>query len=48
VHPDVPWRGGPEYDADPFKALVDNSKAKRVLGWQPKHTWRELSRVTSE
>jgi len=41
VHPEVPWRGGPEYEADPFKALVDNSKAKRVLGWQPKYTWRE-------
>jgi nucleoside-diphosphate-sugar epimerase len=40
VHPEVPWRGGPAYDADPFKALVDNSKAKRVLGWQPKYTWR--------
>ena len=45
VHPEVPWRGGPEYDTDPYKALVDNSKAKRVLGWQPKYTWRELSKV---
>ena len=45
VHPEVPWRGGAEYDADPYKALVDNSKAKRVLGWQPKYTWRELSKV---
>jgi nucleoside-diphosphate-sugar epimerase len=47
VHPEVPWRGGAEYEADPFKALVDNSKAKRVLGWQPKHTWRELSRANA-
>ena len=50
VHPDVPWRGGAEteaaYTADPFKALVDNSKAKRVLGWQPKHTWRATATPT--
>ncbi len=45
VHPDVPWRGGAEYEADPFKALVDNSKAKQVLGWQPKHTWRAGGKI---
>jgi UDP-glucose 4-epimerase len=40
VHPDVPWVGGPEYVTDPFKALVDNSKAKQLLGWQPQYSWR--------
>lgn len=40
VHPDVPWRGGPEYETDPFRALVDNRRAKTVLGWQPQHRWR--------
>ena len=44
VHPEVPWRGGAEYEVDPFKALVDNRKAKRVLGWQPQYTWRDLSK----
>jgi nucleoside-diphosphate-sugar epimerase len=39
VHPDAPWRGGPEYEIDPFRALVDNSRAKAVLGWQPKYQW---------
>ena len=39
-HPEVPWRGGVAYDLDPFAALVDNSKAKAVLGWMPKYTWR--------
>ena len=43
VHPEVPWRGGAEYEAAPFKALVDNRKAKQVLGWQPKYTWRGCS-----
>lgn len=40
VHPDVPWRGGPEFDADPFRALLDNRRAKAVLGWQPRYSWR--------
>jgi len=41
VHPAVPWRGGPEYERDPYRALVDNSRAKAVLGWQPQYKWRE-------
>lgn len=44
VHPNVPWRGGPEYDANPFKALVDTSRAKQVLGWQPQYGWRPYRR----
>lgn len=43
VHPDVPWRGGPEYEADPFTALVDNRRAKVVLGWQPRYNWRAIA-----
>lgn len=39
LHPDVPWRGGAEYEENPFTALVDNSRAKAVLGWQPKYRW---------
>jgi len=39
VHPDVPWRGGPEYDADPQRALVSTQRAKQILGWQPRYGW---------
>lgn len=39
VHPDVPWRGGPEYDANPQRALVSNQRAKQILGWQPRYGW---------
>ena len=39
IHPDVPWRGGEEYEREPFRALVDNSGAKQVLGWQPRYSW---------
>ncbi|MEX1021351.1 MAG: NAD(P)-dependent oxidoreductase [Litorilinea sp.] len=43
VHPDVPWRGGPEFDANPYTALVSTRLAKEVLGWQPRHSWRETA-----
>ena len=38
--PEIEWRGGGEYDSDPYKGLADNSLAKRVLGWQPQYRWR--------
>lgn len=40
VFPDVEWRGGAEYEAQPFKALVENRRAKEILGWQPNYRWR--------
>lgn len=39
VLPDVEWRGGAEYDADPWRSLVDCSRANDVLAWQPEHRW---------
>jgi nucleoside-diphosphate-sugar epimerase len=41
IHPTVPWRGGPDYEAEPFRALVDNRRAKAILGWQPHYRWSE-------
>ena len=41
ICPDVEWRGVTEYETQPFKALVENRRAKDVLGWQPQHTWRK-------
>jgi len=37
--PEVEWRGGPEYDQEPYRSLVDIRRAQRVLGWTPRHTW---------
>jgi nucleoside-diphosphate-sugar epimerase len=37
--PDVEWRGGPEYDRDRYRTLVDIHRAQQVLGWTPRHTW---------
>jgi len=37
--PAVPWRGGREYVADPWTALL-RSRASEILGWEPRYTWR--------
>lgn len=42
IHPDVPWLGGREYDDEPFTTLLRNDDAKKVLNWDPAHTWREF------
>lgn len=42
--PSVPWRGGPEFEVDPWRALIDCSRADRVLGWRPEHRWATRAR----
>jgi UDP-glucose 4-epimerase len=37
--PQIPWRGGQEYATDPFRSLIDISKAQQILNWRPVHTW---------
>ena len=37
--PEVPWRGGREYETDPWTALV-RGRAGAALGWEPRYTWR--------
>jgi len=43
VHPDVDWRGGAEYEGDPYRTLVDIDPATRLLDWRPQHTWRSIT-----
>lgn len=38
--PHVPWRGGSEFDRDPFRALMDTRRAEALLGWAPRVRWR--------
>ena len=38
--PDVPWRGGPEFDEDPERTLLDNTRVKSVFGWKPRIRFR--------
>jgi len=37
--PHVAWRGGDEFRRDPYRALVDISRAQKILGWSPRRTW---------
>jgi UDP-glucose 4-epimerase len=39
----VPWRGA-AVDGDPFHSLVDTTKAREVLGWEPRHRWPRAPR----
>ncbi len=39
VHPDVEWRGGPEYEDEPHRTLLDIEPARKLLDWSPEHTW---------
>jgi UDP-glucose 4-epimerase len=40
LHPNVPWKGGPEYEAAPFSSLVKSNRAKSLLNWSPHYSWR--------
>ena len=40
LHPTVEWRGGAEYDKDPYRALIDIDGARNVLDWSPEYTWK--------
>ncbi len=38
--PEVDWRGGSEYEHQPYKALINNQLAKDILDWVPRYKWR--------
>ena len=40
VHPEVPWRGGREYQEDPRLTLYRPDSATDLLGWSPSKCWR--------
>ena len=42
VHPDVAWRGGTEYEAEPYRSLIVIEPARQLLGWTPEHSWRKF------
>jgi UDP-glucose 4-epimerase len=42
-HPDIPWPNVSleDYVAEnPYRSLMDCTKAKHMLNWQPQHSWR--------
>jgi len=40
VMPDVKWRGGAEFEAEPFRSLLNIENAKSTLGWTPRRSWQ--------
>lgn len=45
-YPAVPWPTvDPEryFAGDPFRSLIDCTHAHEVLGWQPRHSWRDAA-----
>jgi UDP-glucose 4-epimerase len=40
--PGLPWQGGPEYESAPFSSLVKTRKARELLNWSPRYSWREF------
>jgi len=45
ARPQVEWRGGIEYEEDPFLSLLDTSKARTVLDWRPRFSWQGFLRT---
>ena len=45
---DIPVTIKPRRDGDPAKLVADNTKAKKVLGWEPKHTLKDSIKTAYE
>lgn len=39
VWPGIDWRGGAAFEREPYRGLVDCSKAARVIGFKPEYSW---------
>jgi nucleoside-diphosphate-sugar epimerase len=44
ILPDVPWRGGLEFEQNPFRALLNTQRARQILNWAPQYRWRPTPR----
>jgi nucleoside-diphosphate-sugar epimerase len=42
ICPDVKWRGGSEFQENPFLSLLVTKNARRGLQWEPKYTWQSF------
>jgi len=42
VHPNVEWRGGEAYEAEPFRSLLVTQPVEQLLGWMPQYTWQRF------
>jgi hypothetical protein len=44
IHPQVEWRGGPDFERQPYRSLIDLDRARALLDWEPEHTWAANTR----
>ncbi len=44
IHPNVEWRGGVEFDENPFQTLLSNDAVKGLLNWKPAHLWSHFEK----
>jgi nucleoside-diphosphate-sugar epimerase len=42
VHPNIEWRGGEEYETEPFRSLLVTRPVEQLLGWTPEYTWQRF------
>ncbi len=42
VHPTVAWRGGAEFERNPYRGLMNIERARKLLDWSPEFTWNEF------
>jgi nucleoside-diphosphate-sugar epimerase len=42
-YPEVTWRGGGEYEKEPFRPLMVTTRAQKILDWSPRIGWRSGS-----
>jgi nucleoside-diphosphate-sugar epimerase len=47
VMPEVDWRGGAEFEAEPFRSLLTIENARRILRWAPRHSWQSYVETAS-
>ena len=40
IHPDIEWRGDDSFVDQPYRTLIRIGEARRVLGWEPRFTWK--------
>jgi nucleoside-diphosphate-sugar epimerase len=43
LYSDADYRGQTGDDGSPYTALIDTTKAERLLGWEPTWSWRQLA-----
>jgi UDP-glucose 4-epimerase len=44
LHPNIEWRGKTEFVENPYRTLLSNDAAKKLLNWEPMHLWSHFAK----